>query len=425
MHTLNSRRTNLSLLLFFVFIVSACTSSAPRGPYLQLGTPESMVIKWVTDEASTGTVFYGLTEDQLTEQVSSVVNTRDHELQLTGLNPNTEYFYKFESSDGTQSEVYSFVTAPPIGSQQPIRVWLIGDSGTADENAIAVRDDFYDYNNGATPDLWIMLGDNAYPDGTQEEYQKAVFDIYPETLATSVVWPTLGNHDAKTLLGAPYYSIFTLPKSGEAGGVASGTEAYYSFDYGNIHFICLNSETVNALPGGAMYNWLKADLEANTQDWTIVYFHQPPYSKGSHDSDEITELKIQIMRKTFTPVFDDYGVDLVFSGHSHAYERSYPVAGHRGLSRTLTADMIKDHGDGREDGDGAYQKVADDTHDGVVYTVAGSSGKISGGSLDHPVHFISYRELGSVVLNINGNRLDAVFLSPTEGVDDHYTIIKN
>src|SRR2546425_5664596 len=152
----------------------------------------------------------------------------------------------------------------------------------------------------------------------------------------------------------PYYDIFTLPKSGEAGGVASGTEAYYSFNYANIHFVCLDSIDSNRSPSGAMLTWLKADLAANTRQWLIAFWHYPPYSKGSHDSDPDTTSTQ--MRQYVLPILDDYGVDLVLSGHSHSYERSYLLDGHYGVSSTLTSAMIVDAGDARIDVNGAYQK---------------------------------------------------------------------
>jgi hypothetical protein len=409
--------------VFIIILLSACSYS-PRGPYLQTGTDTSIVVKWVSEEKSLGTVYFGLSENQLDRSVSDSGEFKTHEVTLTGLDADTRYYYRVESADGAVSAVHSFVTAPVPGEPHPTRVWLIGDSGTANENAAAVRDNFYDFNGGPATDVWIMLGDNAYDTGTYQEYEKAVFDMYPDTLATTVVWPTIGNHDAASYFGAPYFDIFSLPRAGEAGGIPSGTEAYYSFDYANIHFICLNSETVVMSKSGPMYSWLETDLQANSQDWTVVYFHQPPYSKGSHDTDDFFEVRAQQIREIYTPLFDLYGVDLVFSGHSHSYERSFPVAGHTGLSRTLTEDMIKNRGDGREDGDGAYVTTYENTNEGVVYTVAGSSGKVSGGTLDHPVHLIAFRELGSVVLDFNGNRVDATFLSPKEGIEDHFTIIK-
>src|SRR3989441_7099305 len=222
----------------------------------------------------------------------------------------------------------------------------------------------------------------------------------------------------------PYYDIFTLPKSGEAGGVASGTEAYYSFNYGNIHFVCLDSTDSNRSPSGAMLTWLKADLSANTRQWLIAYWHHPPYSKGSHDSDSESEL--EQMRQYANPILESHGVDLVLSGHSHAYERSYLLNGHYGDSSTLTSAMILDAGDGRVDGTGAYQKpVVLTPHKGAVYTVAGSSGMTGGGLLNHPAMYISLNVLGSLVLDVNGNQLDAQFLTSSGSVQDYFTIKKD
>ncbi len=127
------------------------------------------------------------------------------------------------------------------------------------------------------------------------------------------------------------------------------------------------------------------------------------------------------MRQNALPILEQYGVDLVLSGHSHVYERSFLLNGHYGTSTTLTPDMILDAGDGRTNGTGAYKKAADR---GAVYTVAGSSGKTGGGSLDHPVMFVSLSVLGSVVLNVNGNRLDATFLQSNGTVRDTFSIQK-
>jgi len=115
----------------------------------------------------------------------------------------------------------------------------------------------------------LMLGDNAYSDGTDEEYQLAVFDMYQELLINSVLWPTLGNHDGHSADSAtqtgPYYDIFSLPAAGQSGGLASGTEAYYSFDYGNIHFVCLDSYDSDRSKTGVMLSWLENDLLGTTR----------------------------------------------------------------------------------------------------------------------------------------------------------------
>ncbi len=215
--------------------------------------------------------------------------------------------------------------------------------------------------------------------------------------------------------------------------MASGTEHYYSFDYANIHFISLDSMTADRSPDGAMATWLQNDLASTTATWIICFFHHPPYTKGSHDSD--TEVELIQMRSNILPVLEAGGVDLVLSGHSHTYERSCLIDGHYGLSRTLTAAMKKNAGDGRPASDGAYLKPLAGTRDhlGAVYAVAGSSGKISGwtgGSTaatnptPHPAMHVSLRQLGSLVLDINGTRLDATFLRENGSTPDTFTILK-
>jgi len=69
-----------------------------------------------------------------------------------------------------------------------------------------------------------------------------------------------------------------------------------------------------------MANWLRADLDANTNQWLIAFWHHPPYSKGSHDSDD--EIELIEMRQNIVPILEAHGVDLVVCGHSHNYERS-------------------------------------------------------------------------------------------------------
>src|SRR6185369_9153492 len=164
-------------------------------------------------------------------------------------------------------------------------VWVLGDSGTANGDAAAVRDAYYNFAGTRPTDLWLMLGDNAYPNGTDAEYQAAVFNMYPTMLRQCVLWSAIGNHE------------------------------FYSFNYGNTHFVCLDSMTSSRLAGGAMLAWLEEDLAANTNRWLIAFWHHPPYTKGSHNSD--TEIELRQMRESALPILEAYGVDLVLAGHSH------------------------------------------------------------------------------------------------------------
>ena len=423
----------ISVTLAAVWFIAIAPSAAlaqtvTRGPYLQTGTPTSVVVRWRTDVATNSRVSYGSAPGSLTSAVDDPTSKTEHEVTLSGLTADTKYFYAVGTTTGIlagNNASHFVLTAPTPGTPKPTRVWVLGDSGTANASAAAVRDAYFNFTGTRHTDLWLMLGDNAYNSGTDAEYQAAVFNMYPTMLRKSVLWPTLGNHDGASANSAtqsgPYYDIFTLPRDGEAGGVASGTEAFYSFDYGNIHFIVLDSFETDRSSNGAMMTWLRTDLAATRQDWIIAYWHHPPYSKGSHDSD--TEVELVQMRQNALPILEAGGVDLVLAGHSHSYERSFLIDGHYGTSTTLTTSMILDHGDGRPTGNGAYQKI-EGPHLGAVYTVAGSSGQTGGGSLNHPVMFISLNVLGSLVLDVNGNSLDATFLDSTGVIRDTFTVLK-
>ncbi len=120
-------------------------------------------------------------------------------MALSGLSFDTRYYYSVGSSGQTLSggdTGHFFATAPNPGTAKATRVWVLGDSGTADSRARAVRDAYKSYTGTADTDLWLMLGDNAYPDGTDQDYQAAMFDMYPAILRQTALWPTLGNHDA-------------------------------------------------------------------------------------------------------------------------------------------------------------------------------------------------------------------------------------
>ena len=409
-----------------------------RGPYLQLQTTNSIVVRWRTDKPVVGQVFFGEKLEMLDRKEVELGKHTEHIVQVTGLAPSTKYFYTVGERKGTNGLIQLtvakeryFMTPPAVGRPHPTRVWVVGDSGTANRKVARVRDAFLTVNGQQPIDAWLMLGDNAYDNGTDVEYQKAVFDVFAPVLANTVLWPTLGNHDGGSASSATqsgvYYDIFTLPTRGQAGGTMSGSEAYYSFDLANAHFVCLDSYDSDRRPGGAMLTWLEQDLAATKQDWIIAYFHHPPYTKGSHDSDDRKDSdgRMHEMREMVLPVLEAGGADLVLSGHSHSYERSYLIDGHYGGSKSLQPFMIKSSSDGREPGGGAYLKPATHAgHDGTVYTVAGSSGQTSGGKLNHPVMFLSLNELGSMVLDVVGLRLDVAFIDDRGRRRDNFSIKK-
>jgi hypothetical protein len=409
-----------------VFALSAQAQTVTRGPYLQNGSTTAASVRWRTSTATDSVVRYGTTPGNLNLTASNGTSTTEHEIRVTGLAPNTTYYYSVGSSSATLASGSDyFVVTAPTGAK-PTRVWVLGDPGTGSSVQTSVRDAYYNFTGTRHTDLWLMLGDNAYSSGTDAEYQSKLFALYPTMLRKSVMWPTLGNHDATSSDSAtqtgPYYANFTMPKAAEAGGVASGTEAYYSYDYGNIHFVCLDSAETSRSSTGTMANWLRNDLGSTTKDWVVAFWHHPPYTKGSHNSD--TESNLIEMRQNIVPILDQYGVDLVLCGHSHSYERSYFIDGHYGTSSTFNSSMMVQPGGGQ--GAGAYTKsgLGPIPHSGAVYAVPGASGQTSGGTLNHAAMFISLNVAGSMVLDVDGGRLDATYLDSAGATRDTFSIVK-
>lgn len=394
-----------------------------RGPYLQQGAPTSIIVKWRTDNPENSQVKFGTTAGDLSQSTQDSQVTTEHEVKITGLNPNTKYYYQV----GSQSSLYEprpnqfFKTAPDFGEEKPFRTWILGDPGTRTFRQRQVRDGYLTYSNSVSPDIMLLLGDNAYTDGTDEEYQGSLFEnMYENILVNTHLWSSTGNHDIQYGHEDVYYGIFSFPTNGELGGEPSNTESYYSFNYGNVHFVTIESSDEDKSKEGTMAKWLKKDLENNTQDWTIVYFHHPVYS-GGHDTDE--ESGLIELRENFVPIIEQYGADLVLYGHSHRYERTGLIKGHLGLSATWDpATMAIDNGLGQEDNDGVYDKTS--SVNGTVYVTTGNAGKGLGDDGAKPVHKFTNGEIGSGVLEINGKRLDYKQLDGDGTVIDYFTILK-
>ncbi|MBL9175943.1 MAG: metallophosphoesterase [Verrucomicrobiales bacterium] len=432
-HQNSGASSDISFDLELVGLVPA-RPSVTRGPYLQKSTPESMTLRWRTSLPTDTRVQFG-TNTSLGTSVALPDSTTEHSVTLTGLTPNTLYYYAVGDSVGTLASGtdFLFYTAPPAGTVQPLRFWVLGDAGTGSSGQLSVRNAFYQQSANRYTDLILLLGDNAYNNGTDAEYQAKLFDVYGSIFRSTASFSVIGNHDTAQLADpvpstTPYFQIFNPPMAGEGGGVPSGTPRYYSFDYGNIHFVCLDSMTSDRTTTSPMLTWLRQDLEQNSADWLIALFHHPPYSKGSHDSDNplADGGRMAEMRANALPILEANGVDLVLSGHSHSYERSLLLDQHYGVSTTLTSAMVLDPGSGREAESGAYSKDGGGpaSHQGAVYVVTGSAGQIAGGTLNHPAMFISLNQFGSFILEVNGPRLDAQFLTSTGTTNDSFTLIK-
>lgn len=412
-----------------------------RGPYLNTATQTGVKVLFRTAEPCLARVDIALENGALKTFTASKTSDSNHVVVINGLEANNSYPYQcfcddVPLTDAADSSFY-LRTLPGDDYTGPINIWAIGDFGEGSPEQKQVKNAYQAYmkaNNWQT-DVWLMLGDNAYGDGTDEEYQTKNFEIYPDLYRNTTAWPAPGNHDYKSVdiltHNGPYYDIYDLPQDGESGGLASGTEFYYSFDVGNTHFVCLNSEWTPYIYvpiASPMALWLIADLQQSKKTWKVAFWHQPPYTKGSHDSDDPFSI-MAMFRQNILPFLELGGCDLALQGHSHCYERSFLLSGHYGYSQLFNEDRhVVDGSSGKlSDGTPYYKaKSGLSANKGTVYNVVGNSGKVSeSGTMDHPVMYYSDNvTLGSAAIRIHGDTLTSRYISNMGDVLDEYTIIK-
>lgn len=297
-----------------------------RRPYLQMPTDRSVQLLWTADQQMREATVELTTPDGT--PVTQVPGAPDLSVPrvakpgrrgwpsssavqwtaaLTGLEPETVYCYQLSSGKNLLRRG-GFRTAPAAGSTRPVRFAVVGDSGTGSFNQRSVIAQM-----GTVPfDLILHTGDIAYDSGTREQFEKTFFGMYADLLGFFPLIPVSGNHEYGTEGAAPFREVFALPENGGPGG----RERWYSYDYGNVHFVGLDTEWI----GPEQAAWLDADLSANRLPWTVVYLHRPPFSSGEHGDHPA-------LKTHFVAIFAKHRVPLVLAGHDHNYERTLPMDG--------------------------------------------------------------------------------------------------
>ena len=314
--------TPLERIAFDAAMLHACGDGAvldaaaiQRRPYLQQVEPSGATVVWTSTEPAPMRLEVTRPDGTLVAEVESTIDDSvapsddlQHVAVVDGLEAGTTHCYRVVGREGPALERVGFRTAPAADAGEPVTFVAIGDMGSGMGDQYAVLEQL----RTVSFDLMVTVGDNAYEDGTLEEFERNFFGVYADVLQSTPVYPTAGNHDYRTDDGAPYLGVFVLPENGGP----EGTERWYSFDRGDVHFVGLDSESIGPLQRA----WLEADLAASDATWTVVMMHDPPFSSGDHGS-SITA------REELCPLFERYGVDLVLAGHDHHYERTKPVDG--------------------------------------------------------------------------------------------------
>jgi 3',5'-cyclic AMP phosphodiesterase CpdA len=271
-------------------------------PYLQMPTPTAITVMWETDQKLPGAVEFGLTSE-LGERVESATPTALHEVRLSGLAPGTRYRYRVRSGP-LISDIYSFKTAPPIGTHR-WRMALYGDS----RSNPAVHHQVAERIREANVDLILHTGDIVLNGTVHDSWRREFFEPLGE-LAHSVPWvSTIGNHERDS---ANYFSYMALP----------GNERYFGFDFANARIVCLDSNGwIERGRDSKEFQWMSGYLrEPRAAKWTFVAFHHPLFS--AHATRPINSLRWDWASLLMNP---ECGVDAVLTGHDHFYARNYPI----------------------------------------------------------------------------------------------------
>lgn len=390
-------------------------------PYVQPGASsrltdgrEAVVIAWQTEHRPAEfaldfgpTAALGRTATVTrTERWGSNEDRRfNYAATLSGLDLNRRYHYRLRGAGKTIAEGY-FTTRKKRG--EPTRFVAFGDNAYGDPGEKAVA--YHAYQ--AHPDFIMNTGDNVYESGLDREYGQYFFPVYNANRADPAIgapllrsvpfYTVIANHDVhhKDAHGLPaadfdeardslaYYTALHLPRNGPApsptpllgdaalvkdfqqcAGPRYPNMANYSFDYGDAHFLCLDSNVYVDPTNAALQAWIAADLKATDALWKFVTYHHPAFNVGN------THYKEQQMR-ALSPLFEAHGVDFCLHGHEHTYQRTRPLRFHpTDLTRAAPSHAADRRIPGVFAVDTAFDGKSNTRPKGIIYVTTGAGGK--------------------------------------------------
>jgi predicted phosphodiesterase len=313
--------------LFLIFLFSKQFSMAQSNqdkflvkPYLQYGSQTGIYILWETSQSASTLVEFGearfLANKAVLDQQVSLKGLRQmHEVALTNLKTETNYFWQVtsvtENGDTLVSEVYTFKTN--VRDSSAFMFGLVGDT----------------QRNSRTPWAWGKVAEKLWADRpnfvvhagdvVEKGRRKSDWleDFFPNghlLMSRVPVYTVLGNHEEDSPL---YYQYMVAPPP----------EYYYTFTYGNAQFFMIDSNR-DLKEGSEQYQWLEWELAKSKAIWKIAIHHHPPYSSDSNDhgntATSLSTLGVANVRN-LVPLYEKYGLDFCLFGHTHLYERSWPI----------------------------------------------------------------------------------------------------
>lgn len=319
-------------------LAAALVANFSRGPFVQNATTTSIQVIWRTPAPASTFIEYGPSAAMgLTMTNGSLVT--EHVVTLTGLEANTRYYYRVGSDDGQGAVISTTEGFRTLKNSGPISFLVFGDSGQGTTNQFRIAD----LLRRTPADLVLHSGDIIYGGFRDPNIDTRFFNFYQPHMKNVPYYLSIGNHDLNCCAGdgAPdwnptnwpanvtnYQKAYYLPTNS-----ITGTEHFYSFDHGDAHFVALyipwyaNYVFTN---GSDQYMWLTNDLARSSKPWKFMFWHMPVANSGLHASRDDNANGIidrAELLDLISPLARDYGLNLVFCGHDHNFERFAPTNG--------------------------------------------------------------------------------------------------
>jgi len=307
-----------------------------KGPYLQDAKTDAITIMWETNAEAKGIVkIYKAMMTSVPRGIpvegEPIVFTDAaatlHKVTITGLSAGTDYYYEIFDGEGTQlCDKIPFRTSPD--DETAISFILTSEHGGANPPYGPYTKALIERMAFEHPDFIQSVGDITRDGRNEEEWDLYLFRPFADLLRTTPFYPCVGNHEIGTNAVPDreidryenFHKYFAFPH-------------YYSYDYGCAHFCVLDSsfmvernriskddDYISDLKEDFMHSeqvrFLEEDLAKTDKKWKFVVFHYPPYTSSIYDVPEL---------KCLCPIFEKYGVDIVFNSHAIVYERSHPI----------------------------------------------------------------------------------------------------
>ncbi|MBX3435342.1 MAG: metallophosphoesterase [Pirellulales bacterium] len=296
-------------------------------PYLQFVTENRITVMWETSRPAKGLVRFGETAP-LALAAEGAEGKVIHEIALEGLRRETPYYYQVEATDdqGTtiRSPLLSFQTAN--GPETPFSFGVLSDMQYNPRVCKALADQLWMQR----PNFVIIPGDLTDAGPNKSHWTEHFFPGMQPLASRVAFFPVLGNHEQDA---RHYYDYMSLP----------APEYCYTFSYGNAQFFMLDSNR-EVGPGSEQYQWLEAQLRDCRAMWKFVSYHHPSYSSDEDDYGDLWSGKKSsygdLRMRPLCALYDRYGVDVVWNGHIHSYERTWPLHEEKAVDRGGTIYMI-------------------------------------------------------------------------------------